>query len=662
MKSANAFSPLASEGRLSGQPLILRRLHRLQRELRTQCRQGWDLNAMLRVHSELASLADVLTPVGASAIREQLLALRTALTPAVTRGRVPDRGMTALLAALSDNLGQLLPENAPDTQVDVAQPMPEEAPQAKSRVLVVGLSQEQAERLLPTLQAQSDLEVLHVPEPLAVLEELSRFEPHLVALNLDMSVCESADLAGMIREREDCANLPIVFLASADAAETGVSDIISMAQESAALVAELKRHLDAPEDARGPTDLRDPERAGQDRRAWLLDRLNAALTSTQGRRGGLLEIGIDKLDALQRENLPSELRDIHRQLGQLISQSLEAGDLLAETSRGYLVLCRERTIATLRALGEELLGNVRRERFGSQALPLSVSIGGCALGDDLDQVDAVLNAAWRARRAAGAGQIGWHHRGDGRLEARDLESALREQRMHLVHQAIVRLTGGGMPQYQALLRLRDSDGFVHSAAEVLPVAREAGLIPRLDQWSLEEGLRLLADQQRQMRSLRLFISQSSEVLHECDYPAYLGERLRHYGVRGTRLVLDFACDDISESPRELIRVAPRIRDLGAGLSLSGIHRGLRAAQLLDALPLEFVKLAPNLNRAPGAMVPVAHAREIAVIATQIEEESQLRALREAGVDYAQGHTLAHPSRSLNYRFADTPTGAKNRRA
>ena len=109
--------------------------------------------------------------------------------------------------------------------------------------------------------------------------------------------------------------------------------------------------------------------------------------------------------------------------------------------------------------------------------------------------------------------------------------------------------------------------------------------------------------------------------------------------------------EISESPRELMRVAPRIRDLGVGLALSGVNRGLRAAQLLDALPLDYIKLATSLNQSPGALVAIAHARNIAVIATQIEEESQLRQLREAGVDYAQGHSLAHPSRSLNYRFA-----------
>ena len=527
MNNANAVSPLASDTPWARQQSLARRLRRLYLELRKQCREGWDVNAMLRIHAELDQLAKATGDSDDKQVGEQLLALRTALAPAVARSRIPDNGTTALVAALGENLGRLLPADGQPDETPAAQTPRSRASRAVSRVLLVGLTQNEAARVLPALEMQPGLEILHIAEPLAVLEELSRFNPHLVALNLDMQVCESTDLASMIREREDCADLPIVFLASADSTDCGVRDVVSTAQAPVQLVADLMQHLDGADGISVDDDLRDPERGADDeRRAWLLDRLEATLTSTDGRRGGLLDIAIDKLEALRRDNPPSELRAIHQQLGQLISQSLESSDMLAGTATGFLLLCRDRTLATLHALGDELLGNVRRERFGARALPLSVSIGGCAIADDLDQVDAVLNATWRARRAAGPGQVGWHHRGDGCIEPEMLDEALEEGRLHLVYQAIVDLGAGQVPQYQALLRLRDRDGFVHRAGELLPVAHDAGQVPQLDQWSLEEGLRLLTLQQRQMRSLRLFISQYSDTLHELDYPGRLGGALR----------------------------------------------------------------------------------------------------------------------------------------
>ncbi|HET8900069.1 MAG TPA: EAL domain-containing protein, partial [Rhodanobacteraceae bacterium] len=205
-------------------------------------------------------------------------------------------------------------------------------------------------------------------------------------------------------------------------------------------------------------------------------------------------------------------------------------------------------------------------------------------------------------------------------------------------------------QYQALLRMRDHEGFVHTAAELLPVARRGGLIPALDRWSLDQGLQLLANHQRQTRPLRLFISQCSESLKERDYPAWLASRLQAHGVRSTRLVLDFRCDDVSDSPRELLHAAPRLKALGVGLSLSGADRSLQTAQLLDAVAFDYLRLAASISANPGALVPIAHARKMAVIAPQIEDESLIQSLRSHGVDFVQGNSLAHPARSLNYSF------------
>ncbi len=650
MNRAPTASPLDADSSQVALTHLTQRLSRLISELRSQCRQGWDINALLRIHAELGHLANQHRQLGQISTQEHLLAIQTALTPALTRTRLPDSGATALVAALSDHLHKLLPS----PQKKSSQPQDTTSAHFRTpqtaRILVVGLSVEEVHRLLPSLEAQADFEILHLPEPLAVLEQLTQFSPHLIALNLHMRVCDSMDLASMIRERDDCADLPIIHLVPGDLPDAGFADAVSTAQTPEQLISDIRKHL--PDQINEGAELvRDSIHPGHHRRAWLLDRMEATLTSTEPRRGGLLDIAIDNLDVLKRENATSELRVMHSQLGQLLSQSLVSGDMLAENGNGFLLLCRDRKREHLQALADELMSHIRRERFGTRALPISVSMGGCILTDNLDQTDAVLNNANRARRAAGQGQIGWHHQGDGCINPLTLENALRNGRLHLVFQAIVNIDGGRKQQYQALVRLRDDEGFVHAAAELLPIARRAGLVPNLDRWSLNEGLMLLAEYQRQTRPLHLFVSQSSESLRDCDYPARLDERLRQHGVRGARLVLEFRCDDISESPTELLHVAARIKALGVGLCLSGVDRNLHAAQLLDALPLDYIKLATSLNEKPGALVPIAHARDIAVIATRIEEHSQLQQLKESGVDYAQGHSLAHPSRSLNYQFA-----------
>src|SRR3546814_13404640 len=58
-----------------------------------------------------------------------------------------------------------------------------------------------------------------------------------------------------------------------------------------------------------------------------------------------------------------------------------------------------------------------------------------------------------------------------------LHEALMNDRFELAYQPIVAVAGGADAQYQTLLRLRDPDGNMHTAAEVLPAADAAGLLP-----------------------------------------------------------------------------------------------------------------------------------------------------------------------------------------
>ena len=174
MNTTSVVSPLASDLLLIADQHLLRRLHRVRQELRKQCREGWDVNAMLRLHAELCLLADEVQSSGnAEPIGEQLLALRTALGPAVNRSRLPDNGTTALVAALGDNLARLLPAaSAPEAAQATAPKQSADASAAGlSRILVVGLDDDEVTSLLPALESHPGVEGLHVAETLAVLEE-----------------------------------------------------------------------------------------------------------------------------------------------------------------------------------------------------------------------------------------------------------------------------------------------------------------------------------------------------------------------------------------------------------------------------------------------------------------------------------------------------------
>src|SRR3546814_14176399 len=66
-----------------------------------------------------------------------------------------------------------------------------------------------------------------------------------------------------------------------------------------------------------------------------------------------------------------------------------------------------------------------------------------------------------------------------------LHEALMNDRFELAYQPIVAVAGGEEAQYQTLLRLRDADGNMHTAAEILPAAEAAGMLHEIDRHVLE---------------------------------------------------------------------------------------------------------------------------------------------------------------------------------
>ncbi|HKU78518.1 MAG TPA: hypothetical protein VJQ42_01645, partial [Rhodanobacteraceae bacterium] len=80
------------------------RLRTLLRRARAQCRSGWDCNVLRTLHDEIAQLAGACGRYGLLETGERLLALESALAPAVSANQVPDAAATTGIDALLDSL------------------------------------------------------------------------------------------------------------------------------------------------------------------------------------------------------------------------------------------------------------------------------------------------------------------------------------------------------------------------------------------------------------------------------------------------------------------------------------------------------------------------------------------------------------------------------
>ena len=111
---------------------------------------------------------------------------------------------------------------------------------------------------------------------------------------------------------------------------------------------------------------------------------------------------------------------------------------------------------------------------------------------------------------------------------------------------------------------------------------------------------------------------------------------------------DVTPEAIYQDRRRLVRLLAL-----SPLALAGVGREAILAGILEQLPLDYVKLAPELAHDDGVAELVArvHAAGRRVIAPRIEDAGSAVALCAAGVDYLQGNFVQQAGQSLDYDFS-----------
>jgi diguanylate cyclase (GGDEF)-like protein len=117
------------------------------------------------------------------------------------------------------------------------------------RVLIVDDDKDLAERMrLVLLAANMEVEVLQSPQE--IMQEIAAFRPELVLLDLYMPDFSGPDLAGVIRQHDKYANLPIVYLSAEtdieqqiEAMERGADDFLTKPISDLQLVAAARARI-----------------------------------------------------------------------------------------------------------------------------------------------------------------------------------------------------------------------------------------------------------------------------------------------------------------------------------------------------------------------------------------------------------------------------------
>jgi diguanylate cyclase (GGDEF)-like protein/PAS domain S-box-containing protein len=312
----------------------------------------------------------------------------------------------------------------------------------------------------------------------------------------------------------------------------------------------------------------------------------------------------------------------------------------------------------------------------SQEVVVTCSIG-CALyptdGDDPETLLRRADTAMHRARAQGRNRFYFYSADiDSKTEERlHLEANLRRAagrgELFLQYQPQLRLADATPIGMEALVRWRHPELGVVSPARFIPLAEETDLIVSIGDWVLQEACnqaKSLLDAKLPMGHVA--VNLSARQFRDRRLVARIGEILDNTGLEPTRLELEITESLVMHDVESVIGKLKELKALGILLSIDDFGTGYSSLSYLRRFPIDRIKIdqsftrevdsSPDAAAIARAVIQLGHALGLLVIAEGVENEGQLRFLRENGCDEIQGYIYARPldAEALRALLASSP--------
>ena len=583
----------------------------------------------------------------------------------------PDAGESPTMNSLPQPPVDTAPATPPTEAPAAAAPQAPEPvdPESPYRVLIVEDDRGQAlfaQSVLHGAGMQAEVQM----QSDGLLDAMRRFRPDLVLMDLHMPGKDGMSLTMLLRQQLEYLHLPIVFLTGDpdperqfEVLESGADDFLNKPIRPRHLIAAVSNRIQR---ARQRTQALQAPRpsvnsdTGLPTRTFVLQHLADSLQRQS--RGGLFFVEVNSALSLRERYGYAVFEHLMNQAGRQLAAAASPHPVARLNDNSFLMLADSVDEATLPALAQQVrdgLGSHDFQTRANEVLKLRSSVGYTALSLGFADAGSALEAIERAVLQARLKPDSVAEYVPAEVGDDAPRISLEDGQFELAYQPIVAVAGSEQAQYQVLLRMRQPDGSLLPASQVIPAAELAGGIAQIDHWVLEHALYVLAERQAQGPSLRLFVSQSPRSLARESHAQWLLDALRARGIEGTSLVIDLRLADALIHTVTLRQFCQQLMPAGVQFCLSQFEPGAEADALLTQLPLGFVRVSSKYASAHADMqlrdqlrgiIDNAHRQGLQVIGQQIEDPQAAAAMWMGGVDFIQGNLVQAVGSELGFDF------------
>lgn len=245
-----------------------------------------------------------------------------------------------------------------------------------------------------------------------------------------------------------------------------------------------------------------------------------------------------------------------------------------------------------------------------------------------------------------------------------IDRALREDLFELHLQPIVSLRDEREPLIvEVLIRLPSPQG-VLASYEFLDTAERHGRMPAIDRWVIRALLVWMQrNRDRWSEANAVFaVNLSGRSVVRPDFREYLSSCLDKSGLPLTALRFEVSELDMGLAPQEFAALARALGERGCEISVDHAGSGTGTFDFLREASADTLKIDGSLVRGVAddrvsrarihGLVHMADALGMRTVAHHVDSTSRLHAVRQLGVDYAQGNRLRVPEHIDSFDFID----------
>lgn len=413
---------------------------------------------------------------------------------------------------------------------------------------------------------------------------------------------------------------------------------------------------------------------GLNNRQFFIDQLDQAIAENteKQKNAALLYLSLDGFDALK---IPTGLgstdlilTDLAMQLKELLPDNTTLSRFANDVFT--LIIPGDEAAATQAARSIVKIVADHIYQIGSQSYQLTTSIGIAFITENVansnDLITRACNAMLDLQKKQGNGfniftppKISAPPQTS--KSASQLEEALAKDLFVLVFQPIINLRGEHSELYEVLVRIRDKEGVLTGAADILNDAEKFGLSTKIDRWVVLQAIKKLSAQHEKGKKTRLFISLTPASIQDKTFLPWLSVAFKASRLSPDSIIWQMTETDMGSTLKEAKQFAKSVEEIHCQLAINRFGCALNPFNLLKHLNVTYLKIDPSFiedlsnesnKNALKEIIAAAHAQGKLTIIPFVENAAILSTLWQIGTNYVQGHYLQTPMEEMNYDFSE----------